>query len=90
MGENGTIYRASTGNTEAFGKPTKGSIPTIIRTYKAAVTRKINRNFPERSALVWQPGYYERIIRNQEELEYTINYINSNPEKWEAERIKNL
>lgn len=84
--KNGTIYRASMGeNTESFGKPTKGSVPTIIRTYKAAVTRAVNRECPESSTLVWQPGYYEHIIRNQEELEYTINYIKSNPEKWELD-----
>lgn len=82
-----TIYRASTGeNSESFGKPTKGSIPTIIRTYKAAVTRAVNRKFPRPNAFVWQPGYYEHVIRDQDEIEYTINYIKFNPEEWEAER----
>ena len=36
----GTIYRAP---TEQFQKPVRGSIPTIVRTYKAAVTRHISR-----------------------------------------------
>ena len=31
----GTIYRAPT--MEKFGKPIEGSLPTIVRTYKAAV-----------------------------------------------------
>jgi putative transposase len=33
-----TIRRAPT-NTEQFGKPVPGSIPTIIRAYKSAVTK---------------------------------------------------
>ena len=37
----GTIYRAPT--QEQFQKPVAGSIPTIIRTFKAAVTRRIGR-----------------------------------------------
>jgi REP element-mobilizing transposase RayT len=87
--EKGTIYRASTErNLEAFGKPTKGSIPTIIRTYKAAVTRIVNRKFPILSTFVWQPGYYEHIVRNRTELGYTIDYIKSNPREWEAEQIR--
>ena len=78
---NGTIYRTSTENTfERFGKPSKGSIPTIIRTYKAAVTRMINRNSLLNGAKIWQPGYYEHVIRDDEELKYTKDYIKANPE----------
>lgn len=45
----GAIYRAPTddANIEKFGKPVKGSLPTIIRTYKAAVTRLIGRELNE-------------------------------------------
>jgi REP element-mobilizing transposase RayT len=86
LNENGTIYRASTGGKESFGQPLKGSIPTIIRTYKAAVTRIINRNIIKPSTPIWQPGYYEHVIRNEEELRYTINYTKLNPANWEIER----
>jgi REP element-mobilizing transposase RayT len=89
--EDGTIYRASTEKAKSFGKPIIGSIPTIIRAYKAAVTRIINRNNSKsrgkiHRAPIWQPGYYEHIIRDEEELNYTINYIKSNPSNWETER----
>jgi putative transposase len=36
----GTIYRAP---TEQFGKPVSGSIPTIVRTFKSAVTRRLGK-----------------------------------------------
>lgn len=48
----GTIYRAP---TEEFGKPVVGSIPTIIRTYKAAVTRRIGREC--NATGIWQRNY---------------------------------
>jgi REP element-mobilizing transposase RayT len=49
----GTIYRAPT--QEQFQKPVAGSIPTIIRTYKAAVTRRIGRE--HNAAGIWQRNY---------------------------------
>ena len=53
---------------EHFGKPVPGSLPTIMRLYKAAVSRRTNelRNTP--GALVWQRNYYEHIIRNEASL----------------------
>jgi len=74
----GTMHLApteSTTTTEQFGKPTSNSIPTIIRSYKASVTQKINieRNTP--GAAVWQRNYFERIIRDEPELNRIRKYI---------------
>jgi putative transposase len=74
----GTIYRAPT--TEKFGQPVKGSIPTIIRTYKAAVSRISLREIGV--VKIWQRNYYEHIIRNQEEWEHISGYIIANPDQW--------
>src|SRR3990172_4734453 len=38
----GTARRAPTDEREAFGKPTPGSLPTIVRSFKAAVARRVN------------------------------------------------
>mgnify|MGYP001141816189 CR=1 FL=1 len=69
-------------NVERFGKPVPGSIPTIVRSFKSAVTNRINlmRNTP--GASVWQRNYYERIIRDEQEHETTLDYIYSNPQNW--------
>jgi putative transposase len=40
---------------EGFGKPVKGSIPTIIRSYKASVTNRIQKEF--NAAAIWQRNY---------------------------------
>jgi REP element-mobilizing transposase RayT len=73
----GTIYRAP---TEQFGKPVIGSIPTIIRTFKAAVTRRIGREL--NSTGIWQRNYYEHIIRNEHEWNNIHLYIEANPTNW--------
>ncbi len=76
----GTIYRAP---TENFGKPVVGSIPTIVRVYKAAVTRRIGREFNVTG--IWQRNYYEHIIRNDRDLQNKTDYIESNPLLWEKD-----
>ena len=81
----GTLQRAPT--REQFGKPTSNSIPTIIRGYKAAVTKRINTirintgayNMPER---IWQRNYYEHVIRNEASLHRIREYIMGNPLNW--------
>jgi putative transposase len=73
----GTIYRAP---TEQFGKPVVGSIPTIIRTFKSAVTCRIGREL--NATGIWQRNYYEHIIRNHEDWDRIHRYIESNPSKW--------
>jgi putative transposase len=80
----GTIYRAPTTNeTERFGRPVKGSIPTIVRTYKAAVTRIIGREMNETG--IWQRNYYEHIIRDETDLKNKTDYIIANPLLWEQD-----
>lgn len=80
----GTARRAPT--VEQFGKPVPGSIPTIIRSFKSAVTKRINelRNSPGEK--VWQRNYYEHIIRDENELNRMREYITNNPLKWEFDK----
>jgi REP element-mobilizing transposase RayT len=69
---------------EQFGKPVIGSIPTIIRTFKAAVTREIGRQFDLH--IVWQRNYYEHVIRSQAEWDRIHRYIESNPVNWKSDK----
>jgi len=78
----GTIYRAPT--TEQFGKPVVGSIPTIIRTFKAAVTRIVAREL--HTTPVWQRNYYEHIITSEREYIQIEAYIENNPTNWLNDR----
>jgi REP element-mobilizing transposase RayT len=53
----------------------------IIATYKAAVTRKINK-ISSNNYFQWQSSFHDHIIRNEKELMNIQNYIFSNPDNW--------
>jgi putative transposase len=88
----GPIYRAPTTNDqlpiaddharkiEKFGQPVVGSLPTIIRAYKAAVSRLARKEIG--MVNIWHRNYYEHIIRNQSDLESIADYILTNPAHW--------
>jgi len=84
----GTIYRAPTDdkipNFEEFQKPVKGSVSTIIRTFKAAVTRAAGRQHI--GLPIWQRNYYEHIIRTDKEFIEIESYILNNPLNWFSDK----
>lgn len=59
-----------------------GSLGAIVRSYKAALTRRINGSQAAFGALIWQRGYWERIMRDDRELAATRQYIAENPQRW--------
>lgn len=61
-----------------------GSLGAIVRSYKSAVARRINRRRRTPGALVWQRGYYERIIRDAPALAAIRRYIRENPARHAA------
>jgi putative transposase len=71
---------------EQFRHPVPGSIPTIIRSFKSAATKRINLMRGATVPSVWQRSYYERIIRNEPELNTIRQYIRQNPVKWALDR----
>lgn len=70
---------------EQFQKPVTGSIPTIIRSYKSAVSYRINLMRRTESVPVWQRNYYEHIIRDEKDLQNKTDYIDANPLLWEED-----
>ncbi len=82
--DNRAAYGAPTENIEQFQKPTFGSIPTILRTYKAAVTRRIVQQFGGVSR-VWQRNYYEHVIRDDADHNRIGLYIESNAVNWPSD-----
>jgi len=67
---------------EKFGKPVRGSIPTVIRTYKAVVTYRINVSWKTEGQSIWQRNYYEHIGRDEKSLDNIRQYILENPLRW--------
>lgn len=72
---------------ERFGHPVAGSIPTIVRSYKSAVTLRVNHLFQVNSAPLWQRNYYEHVIRNEAEYERNHKYIQGNRWMWEGDQL---
>ena len=58
----------------------------VLYNFKTVSTRKINRFRNNPGCPVWQRNYYERVIRNEDELSRARQYIANNPMKWELDK----
>jgi REP element-mobilizing transposase RayT len=58
------------------------SLGSFIAGFKSAATKRINilRHAP--GVPVWQPNFYDRIIRDEDELNRIRQYIIDNPAEW--------
>ena len=54
------------------------SLSSFMVGFKSSVTRQIGFS-------IWQRGFYDRIIRNDNELKFDRYYIKTNPENWEKD-----
>jgi len=59
--------------------PRPNSIPTIIRSYKSAVTRLIN---PKTMFFTWQPRFHDEIVKDEKQLIVIKQYIQNNAINW--------
>ncbi len=73
---------------EGFRKPIEGSIPTVIRSYKSAVTKRVREALGNKTIEVWQSNYFERVLRNGKEFGDASRYIIENPLKWHLNQHK--
>lgn len=80
MGVLGTACRAPT--AESFGRPVSHSLATILRSFKSATTKQINEMRATPGTRVWQRNYYERVLRDDRELDAVREYITRNPLNW--------
>lgn len=59
-------------------------ISKTVGYFKATVSRQIHEFSPEKD--IWQRGYHDHIIRNDEEYLKIAEYIRTNPGKWEEDK----
>ena len=83
----GTLQCAPT--FEKFGTSTSNSIPEIIRAIKGRVTRELNKKY-NKDIKLWQRNYYEHVVRNEKELQVTMEYIEYNPFNWKTDPLNNV
>jgi len=67
--------------------PATRSLGAFVGGFKVAATTRINmlRGMPR--APVWQRNYYERVIRDERELEVIRVYIQDNPGRWAEDTV---
>jgi hypothetical protein len=69
-----------------FGDIVVGSISSIVRSYKAIVSKKVNKICNTKGlSVVWQSRYYEKIIRDEKALVNIRSYIINNPLNWDID-----
>lgn len=59
-----------------------GSVAAIIQNFKSVTARKINHILKRSNHRLWQRNYWERVIRDEVELQKIRKYISENPLKW--------
>ena len=81
------IENICTGGSRAALSNTKSkSLGSLIGAFKTVSTKHINEIRGTPGAKVWQRNYYERIIRNDDELNHIRKYILENPMNWDEDR----
>jgi putative transposase len=69
------------GQTNPSG-PKSGSLGAVVGGFKSAVSRQASASNLSLVRPLWQRNYYERIVRNDRELDAARKYIESNPARW--------
>ena len=68
-------------NTDVDGRPMAApTISTVINQTKGIISKKAG--FP-----VWQKGFYDHVIRNENDYRDIWNYIEGNPGKWAEDEL---
>lgn len=64
--------------------PTK-TLGRLVGAFKMVSTKHINIFCATPGKIIWQRGYYEHIIRNEDEYGRICEYIHFNPENWQED-----
>lgn len=68
-------------NTDADGRSLIApTISTVVRLMKGAVSKQVKHS-------VWQKGFYDHVIRNENDYLEIWNYIEGNPGKWVEDKL---
>ena len=83
----GIIMIAAISDADAGGDANGVSLSVIIQWLKIMTTTEYIRHVKQSGWMpfnrrVWQRNYYERIIRDERQLEATRRYIATNPNRW--------
>jgi putative transposase len=69
--------------TTTMPQPPSKTIGSIVRGFKIGVTKWFRANTDVYS--VWQRGFYEHIVRSEQELTAIRQYVQANPARWDED-----
>ena len=77
----------TSGRRPSSTAPTKRrkSLGSLVGAFKTVGTRRANLARGTESQVIWQRNFYERVIRNERELNSIREYIMNNPLAWELD-----
>ncbi|MCC7478081.1 transposase [bacterium] len=61
-------------------------VTTVVGLFKSGVTREWRKLIGDALFEVWQRGFYEHVVRSEEELYLCREYIQNNPRAWHLDR----
>ena len=69
------------------------NIPTVVQWFKTMTTNEYihgvkELGWPPFDKRLWQRNYFERIIRDNHAYENIRNYIQTNPERWNSDQLR--
>jgi len=86
VGADGVRPGVRLGPTPSAPTRSPGSLGSVMAGFKSVVTRRINEIRRTPGAAVWQRNYYERVVRDDDELNRIRQYIIDNPAQWALDR----
>lgn len=77
----GIIFLSGSFDHEAHSQPNNapGSVGAVIGTFKSTTANRVRGLLKAPGKSIWQRGFYDRIIRSQNELDRIREYIRLNP-----------
>lgn len=67
-------------------RPAPTTLGTVVGLLKSECTKQIRREMGNLDKIVWQRNYYENVIRDEQSLNKTRQYIKNNPINWKFDR----
>ena len=79
------VYGRGGSRTAPTGASTRKPLGRLIGAFKTVSTKRINAIRDTIGFPVWQRNYYDRIVRDEEELNRIRQYIADNPSSWDRD-----
>jgi putative transposase len=83
-------YKISMQPSRGSRDVTPRSLSTFIAQFKAYTTKRINGLRRTPGERIWQPRFYEHIVRNSEDFYAIRAYILNNPSRWQDKKNARL